>query len=624
MNGRSALLLGLLALPSSLTAQIARDSARLAEIVVTARRDSTHSRRQTAAADLVSAEERRRRGLDRLSDALGILPGAAVVATGAPGGVASTFFRGVNSSHTLLLIDGIRVHDANTPAAALFGGLELEPNDQLEVVRGPQGTLYGGAAIGGVVSIGQGEPPVSPTWSGDAVVGSFASYGGRISGSTRTAGGRLAIAGSIGLAETDHQRPFNQNDRRSQSLQVRYRGSPRIGFGATVRALQSSYRSPGDIRTTNSTPETTTDFDHHLATVFVETRVAGRWSNRLTLGGQGHFLRGTSRFDGSDPFLSRLKATRWVADWQHRVLLGRQWTAVGGVDLEWSEVTDEGLGRDERSRAAYADLTFSPIPDATLTAGLRRDDYSSFGGRTTGRLAAGYFVAARRLKLRGTYGSGFLPPSLAARFGGPFQRPNPAIRPETSTGWDVGIDHFFARDRAVVSATVFGNELRDLIGFESAPFPELGSAINVDRARTRGLELSGRVVIDRVDFRTGYTYLEANDLGATDPAERRLIRRPRHALTADLAWQGNRLDLALGARAALDREDTDFNAFPFRRVDPGNVVDTRVMVSWRANGRMVIRGRIENLFDARYEEVWGFPALGRRASIGLTLTTENR
>jgi vitamin B12 transporter len=388
-------------------------------------------------------------------------------------------------------------------------------------------------------------------------------------------------------------------------------------LGLTGRALQSSYTSPGDLRTTNATPVSTSDFDHHLVTAFAEAGVRSGWSSRLTLGKQGYFLRGTSQFDGGDPYLSRLGTDRWVVDWQHRLALGSRVVAIGGATAEWAEVTDNDGRRDEKLRAGYADLTWSPKRDLTLSAGLRHDHYDTFGGRATGRLTAGYFVERARLKLRATYGTGFLPPSLAARYGGPFQNPNPEIRPERSRGWDAGVDQYFAGDRAVVSVTVFGNELRDLIGFAAMEYPALGQAINIDRARTRGLELSGRAVTGAIDLRAGYTYLRAEDRGTTDPTARRLIRRPRHAGTFDLVWSGRRLELGAGATAAADREDSDFNVFPFRRVDPGSYLDAHLAAGWRLGRGVTVRSRLDNLFDRRYEEVYGFPSLGRRLTVTL-------
>jgi vitamin B12 transporter len=205
-----------------------------------------------------------------------------------------------------------------------------------------------------------------------------------------------------------------------------------------------------------------------------------------------------------------------------------------------------------------------------------------------------------------------MPPSLSARFGSAFQNPNPDIRPERSHGWDTGIDQEIARGRGTISLTYFHNSLRDLIGFESAPFPALGRNVNIDRARTSGLEVSGRVSAGILDARIAYTLLSARSLSAIDPAEERLIRRPRHALSADIGLTPTGRSVAgLGLIVVANREDTDFNSFPQARVRPGDYAVARLYGSFDLTARFTLRARIENLFDTRYEPVYGFPALGR-------------
>src|ERR1041385_7977785 len=95
---------------------------------------------------------------------------------------------------------------------------------------------------------------------------------------------------------------------------------------------------------------------------------------------------------------------------------------------------------------------------------------------------------SRYASRRGSLGTGFMPPSLDARFGSVFQHPNPAIRAERSRGWDAGVDQGVLGGRGTLSATYSRNTLRDLIGFQGAVYPELGMSVNVDRARTAGLE----------------------------------------------------------------------------------------------------------------------------------------
>ncbi|MBM4185693.1 MAG: TonB-dependent receptor [Gemmatimonadetes bacterium] len=601
---------------SPLSAQIARDSARLAELVVTAHRDSVPPRVRPSAADVLGPAERAARGALRLGDALALLPGTTIVTSGAPGGVASTFLRGVNSNQTLLLIDGIRVNDANTLGSALLGGFDLDRHDRVEVVRGPQGPLHGGAAIGGLIAI-RAETPAADRASATVSAGHFASYQGLFDGAIVRPRWSASVGGSF--ADAENERPLNETDRRSQRAAVTVRPTDRLEVGVTGRGLQSSYRSPGDLRTSNSTPDGLTKFDHLLVTGFANAALTDRWVSRLTLGGQRYFLEGRSRFNGGSEFVSRLATSRRVVDWHHRLAVADWLSTVAGVTADWSEVTDQEETRNERQRGGYLELSLRPRPDLAITAGVRHDDHKSYGGSSTGRIGVGYFIPKMRTKIRGTFGTGFLPPSLTARYGGPFQRGNPGLLAERSRGWDAGIDQYLLADRAVASLSLFGNALRDLIGFESAPFPELGRAVNIARARTRGLELAGRAAVGRIDGRMAYTWLTATDLAALTPETERLIRRPRHAIALDLAWSSSRAGFGVSARGAFDREDADFNAFPSARVDPGDYLDLGLRGRWRMAGNVGAEVRADNLTDNRYEDVYGFPALGRRLSVALTV-----
>jgi len=604
-----------LALPSRLVAQHTRDSVRLKELIVTAAREVLPARVRTSAAEVLPPEELTRRQITRLSDALRLLPGLGLVGTGGFGGTSSIFTRGVNSSQTLLLIDGIRVNDANADPGALLGGFELGATDRVEIARGPQSTSFGGAAIGGVVAISSALSDAGTRVTARTEAGSFGTYRGRATLATGTS--RLRLVSSISGADAANERPNNASDQRTQALRLEYRATPTIAIGASVRGLQQSFTSPGDIRTSNTTPAGTTTFDHSLATAYLSAQPASRWSTRLTLGGQGYFLRGTSRYNGGDEYVSRLKTTRWVADWQHRVAVGSTVAAIAGANAEWSEVSDNDGARDERLKAGYAEVTVTPNPDLVLSAGARHDDYTTFSARTTGRLAAAYFVAAAGLKIRATLGTGFMPPSLAARYGSAFQKANPGLRPERSRGVDLGIDRYFEAGRGMASLTVFENRLADLIGFESAAYPALGRSVNIARARTRGLEASARVERGAFDGRLSYTFTDATDLDAASAEERRLIRRPRHALAADFGFRQDALTVGIGMFGAAGREDTDFNGFPFTRVNPGDYLDARVYGGWAFGPGVVVEARIENLLGSRYEEAYGFPALGRRVTVGL-------
>ena len=602
-------------LPVTLHAQQTRDSVRLKEIVVTASRVAVPARIRAVAADRIDPEELARRQVTSLMDALRLLPGATLVSTGAPGGATSTFLRGVNSNQTLLLIDGIRVNDANANPGVLLGGFELSPFDRLEIARGPQSTSFGGAAIGGVIAVG-GAVEDGTRAGITAEGGSFATYRTRAFGSTRR--GRLGVAGAATLVGTDNERPDNRYDQRTQHVRLEFQVAPNVMVGGTIRGLQQTYASPGDIRTDNTTPAGTTVFDQTLGTVFVDARPAGRWSTRFTAGAQDYFLKGGSRYNGGPEYVSLLGVTRQVIDWQHRISLGPAVSVVAGLNAEWSRVRDNDGAKEERLKAGYAEILATPGRDLAISAGIRRDDYTTFTARATGRVSAAYFAPSLGMKFRGTLGTGFMPPSLASRYGSAYQKANPDLRPERSRGGDVGVDKFFSRGRAVASITAFHNRLTDLIGFESAGYPELGRSVNIDRATTRGIELAGRGGFGGFDARIAYTYLSTDNPAGAPGDGRRLLRRPKHTAGADVSWRGRQLTLGGGFTAALCRIDANFNVFPFQLVDPGNFVDARLVASWRAGSGVEFRVRADNLLGRRYEEAYGFPALGRRIQLGLS------
>lgn len=606
--------LSVLSVPTVLTAQ-SPDTTRLKEITVTANRAPTPLGAVGSSADILGSAELRRRQIHSLEGALRLVPGGAVFGNGAPGAVTSVFMRGVSSSQTLLLVDGIRVNDANTSYGTFLGGADLSGLGRLEIVRGPQSTLYGGAAIGGVVSMdaARGKGPGRAEFELEG--GSFSTWRG---GVTFTAGsGPTGVTAAITANGTDNQRHPNGWDQRTELVRLDQHVMAGLSIGATFRGLQQRYTSPGDIRTSNTTPDGATIFENNLGTVWLEATPASAWRSRLVIGGQQQFTQGTGRFNGGPEYTFNLANSRRVIDWQNSVRVSPGVLVIAGANREWSTVTSDGEALDERLGAFYAATQVSPAPPVTLTAGVRSDDYTTFGRALTWRVTGAWSIAGGATKVRASYGTGFMPPSLAARFGSVFQAPNPDIRPERSRGWDAGVDQGLFGGRGTIAVTWFHNSLRDLIAFEGADYPALGRNINLERARTSGLEMSGRLATGALDARLAWTILSARSLSEQDRSLERLIRRPRHTLTADLGLAlGPRGNVGAGIVLVANRQDTDFNSFPSARVNPGDYAVARLYGSYEVTARITVRARGENLFDTRYEPVYGFPGLGRSFTAG--------
>jgi vitamin B12 transporter len=196
-----------------------------------------------SAVDVITAEDLARRQVRSLSGALGLVPGAPQFTSGAPGGITSIFLRGANSNQTLFLVDGIRLNDPNTDYQLFLGGSCVSFCDSLEVSHGPQSTLYGGEAVGGVIALrarrGAGEP------SGRVALeaGSFGTVQGALSAEGEHAG--WGYVASLQGGHTDNERANNAFDSGNLTLRVDRTVREGLAVGATVRGFRGVYGSPG-------------------------------------------------------------------------------------------------------------------------------------------------------------------------------------------------------------------------------------------------------------------------------------------------------------------------------------------------------------------------------------------
>ena len=188
----------------------------------------------------------------------------------------------------------------------------------------------------------------------------------------------------------------------------------------------------------------------------------------------------------------------------------------------------------------------------------------------------------------------------------------PGLDPERSRGWDAGVDQILAASRVRLSGTVFGARFEDLIVFGS------GGYRNESEATARGLEATAAaVLVPGLELTASYTHTRAQAETGEDSGKP-LVRRPRHQGSILLDWTpSHKVDLALGLRQVGEREDLDFTVFPANRVTLDAYTLVRLAAGWRVADDIRVTGRIENLFDAAYEEVLDFGTAGRAAFVGV-------
>lgn len=599
---RRSLLLAAGFAPGLLALAQTAEPQKIDDYVVTATRTPAAVNTLGSAVDTLSAAELARQQLTGLRSALAAVPGAPAFASGGAGGSTSLFLRGANSNQTLFLVDGIRFNDPNTDYAVTLGGACVTACDSLEIAHGPQSTLYGGEAVGGVVSMRaqRGAGPFHGSVSAEA--GTFGTVQGAV---TAQAGDKdRAFSFSAVGGHTDNDRANNDFDSATYVLRLDRRVNDSIALGTTYRGFNGRYGSPGT-RFVND-PDNQDRESNQLVTFFADFTPAPTLTSRAVLGGQDRRFVSENPRAGSATQITVVKNRRAVLDWQATYTGIEKQRVTGGITAEANHTVNTGFGainRHQQLFAVFVQDEFNPAENVYLTAGLRSDDFDTFGRATTGRATAAWLVAQQHLKLRASYGTAFRAPSFLDLYGqSAFYHGNPNLAPEKARGWDVGADYYLAHNRGTLSATWFDTRLTDLI----ASTPDFSSVENIQRARTRGVELSGKFTLStKTEARFAYTYLEAENLSQN----LRLLRRPRHSGSADV-WHdfGGGFSAGTGIVFAAQREDV--NARTFARIDGEDYTVVRVYGAWQATPNLAVKARVENLLNEHYEEVHGFPQPG--------------
>jgi vitamin B12 transporter len=288
----------------------------------------------------------------------------------------------------------------------------------------------------------------------------------------------------------------------------------------------------------------------------------------------------------------------------------------------FNQVTGNNLTR-ERSRLAFAGEYRADLFDRlTVTGNLRRDDNDTFDDFTTWRAAASLRLTDRRspwgLRPHASYGTAVKLPTMVEQFG-QFAGfvPNPNLKAEESTGWDAGIELSLARGAFVVDATYFSANLENEIVTRFLPFFQSTVENLAGESKREGVELSARWrPLTWLSLGAAYTWLDArDDQGLPE------IRRARDSgrLDATMAFADGRGSVTVAAIYNGTMPDFAFGLPTFEtvRVRLDDYWLATIAARYELRPGIEVFGRVENVFDADYQEVYGFETAGVAAYAGL-------
>ncbi len=580
------------------------------EIVVSGVRFERPADETGSSVTVIDAEELARRQYAFVADALRDAAGVQIARSGAFGGVASVRLRGAASGQSLVVIDGVVVNDPAAPQGGFnFANLDLVDIERIEILRGPQGILYGADAIGGVVSIttaGAGTAPTAFIEGGSfgaarggvsAAIGDDAAFlratvsGIRTNGISRAAGG----------AENDGFRSVAASVRGGLALDKVWSAAATARFSDS-RADIDGFPPPFFTLADTAETEDTRDYSLSAALRHSDGRGYNGLSGALTLA----YARIDRRNDDAGIETFAAAGERLTADYVANIPITDKVRLLGGAEIERASVDVSGVDESATNGALFGLVEVEPADRLILSAGARRDEFSNFAGATTTRVAAAW-SGWRGWVLRASWGEGFRAPTLFELHFDQFGViPNPDLRPERAAGADAGVERRFGDDAdptLVARVTVFRTRVRDQIDFDFAG----AGYFNIDRTRARGLEVETRWrLAPGLDAGLAYTLTDAIDLGTGA----RLLRVPKHKGTAVMDWTPFDA-LTLSASVILNGRESDFPSGndAFARLD--------LRATWRVTDRLELYSRAENVTDTDYQDVSGYGEPGASAFAGV-------
>ncbi len=561
--------------------------------------------------EIITQKDIESRGQTYVKDYLATLPGVSFTQNGPPGTTSGIFIRGASSRYVKVLVDGMDISDPSAPQTAVsFEHLLVGDVSRIEVLKGSQSTLYGGDAVGGVITIetkavqkpgffqqGNIEGGQYSTVNGAYTAGYAAANGSNISATIQGVGTDGFSAYAYGR-EDDGYRNLTFSGRGEYFLTPSWK----VFFAA--RALDAKYSydgyPPPDYVFGDSLDNgTTTQQAGRVGTEF--SLLNGAFQNTLAIQGMNvkrETFNDKTRggwYDGD-----RIKG-----EYKGILTFNEKLSLLAGAD--WERSGTQTSGQADRVTADlngyYAQLVMEPIQGLVLTGGGRIDDHSTFGNFDTYRITGAYLVPGTETKFHSSVGTGFRAPSLYELYAPTYG--NITLTPEESFGWDAGVEQGFDKGRYKVGVTYFELDTENLIDYDY----DKNGYLNIPGVVHRnGVEVSGTAVLTSwLSLTGGYTYTDA-----TDAKDKRLARVPRHSFAAGI----NVVPMDKVALNVTTQYVADV-------VDGGGELDDYVLVGAKASyefapgWKAYVRG--ENLLDQDYQTVRDYGTPGASVYGGLTM-----
>lgn len=620
-----------------LSTGFSEEAERLEKIVLQAERVRIELPDAYGSYEVVNREEIETKNLSYAEDALREVPGLSVTRSGGRGALTGLFLRGTNTEHTLFLIDGMEMNDPSSSSRGYnFAHFLLDNVERIEILKGPQSILYGSDAIGGVVNIvtktGKGKPEIR----GDFSVGSFSTFkeSASISGGTEKVSYIFSLVreDSKGISSADERLGNDERDGYRNTTgfsKIRLDLSKNLSFNVLFNFIDAHKDLDWGGGRGGDDPNYYEKFRNLiLKTGFDISSLDGKWDQKIFFGTNDVSRKYVNKPDARRKSWSRntYDGTLQKIDWQNNLYLIRNHDLALGVEYERETSDFESLSsygdsflpkKSTNTISFYAQDRMKIGETFSMVLGVRTDHHSRFGDETTYRISPRIDIPRVRTALKASFSTGFKAPTLYQLYAppDPFLGPigNPNLKPEKVKSYEFGVEKRFFEDRFLLSGVYFHNDLKDLIIFDYDPVTWTYYGYkNIGKALTEGFEFSvSGAILDNFNVYLGYTLCHARDKELDEP----LPRRPKQKFDASFEYSfPKKGSVVLDTQYVGPRYNSRGRV---RRM--GGYTVFNLSANYKINQNFTIYGRVDNLFDKHYYEVWGYGTEGRAIKGGIRL-----
>ena len=490
-------------------------------LVTTPTRKSENQKNIIANTTVITEEEIEQAGLSSLAELLQKQSGIEISNLGGPGKVSSINIRGTSSTHSIILLDGMRI-GASTSGMAAIENLPLSQIEKIEIVRGPASSLYGQDGIGGVIqiftkkgregfhpylSIGYGRYQTKQLNAGISGGNKTTSYALNISG-TNTDGFSAFVPDSSKASNTQN---LDKDKYKNRSISSTLSYNLNKDYKIDLQYFLTTGRNMFDNRFANSSPDQNYRDKSKQEVYAMKTtgQINKLWESSIKIGkstdlysAQQHYNMDTFVYDPD--VVDLYETTQYQMTWQNNIKLNKGSLVMLYDFLQEKIDTTDLYDKTKRTNNGFVLGYNIEYNQNTLQTSLRKDLNSQYNNETTGNIGYAYQINPQ-WKISSSFGTAFVAPSFNYLYSSvdSWALGNPDLKPEKSKNIEGSIK--YQDNSKSFSLTAYQNAIKDFIIYEAITENSRTNTQNLNEAKIQGVTLTGDQSFEHIQLKGSLT-----------------------------------------------------------------------------------------------------------------------